>query len=190
MGRSEVRALSLLALCALAGCASPSQRNPARYGTVRSWFPPTDWSSSNLENLRVALRDAEALGPAFVVAASEAASDVTVAHWIAPANCVPAARFVLGGRVVELDPVCLPGLLYQRAALIHELGHWLGMSHVCERSNEEPWCSSVGIGGAVMNPSFTFADSTGPTFNGAYTGPAPWFQPTDLDLAEFRRVRP
>lgn len=173
----------------------PSQRDPARYGTRRVHVTTGDgvpgaFASSYVPTIEQALRDAEALGPAFARVLDRAQADVTIEHFDAGPMCAGGAgQHTLGTNVVRIDPVCTQGSLVMRAAVIHELGHWLGMSHVCRQAGEATDCSPVGFGQATMNPSLTYGDPTGLPFDTAHVGLAPAFQPTELDLAEFRRTR-
>lgn len=60
-----------------------------------------------------------------------------------------------------------------QTVFMHELGHWLGMKHVCQHRNERRECSPVGYGWAIMNPVVE---------NGFVT------EFTTLDISEFRRI--
>ena len=63
-----------------------------------------------------------------------------------------------------------------RAVVLHETGHWLGMTHVCrdEQHNSVKYhCSPVGYGMGIMNPVI------GRTHVQEFT---------DLDIQEFRRA--
>lgn len=182
------RLLALAAL-ALAACVAPSQHDPAAYGTVAVYYAPDDWASSYRDVFREELRVLDRLGPRFVEAATEAEATVVVRHWVSPDCAAAAARWTRGTRVVELDPVCLPGTLVLRTAFQHEVGHALGLAHVCRRAGDAPDCSPVGFGPALMNP-FVVTGDAGPGFEEAYVGQVPHFEPSELDLAEFRRTRP
>lgn len=185
---------TLLAALLLCSCL-PTQNDPLRYGVRRvhvvTGDQPGAFASSYLPTFDEALRDLAALGPTFVRVPDSLSADVTVEHFDSgPACAMGAGSFTLGSAVVRIDPVCTPGLLVQRAALAHEIGHWLGMQHVCRNVGEARDCSPVGYGAAVMNPSLTYGDDAGPTIDTAYVGPVPTFQPSELDLAEFRRAHP
>lgn len=185
-----MKRLLAIAALVLAACP-PSQHDPARYPPVRVHFPPNDWASSYVDQFRLAMQDAAALGPDFSITPDRASATVIVEHIDALGRCAQdGVHHVVGTNRVQIDPVCLSGNLFLRAAFIHEVGHVLGMSHICQHPGDAPDCVTTGFGVAVMNPALSYGDNSGPTFDTAYTGPAPQWFPTDLDLAEFRRTRP
>lgn len=184
-----------LTLALVLGACIPTQNDPTRYGVRRvhvvTGDQPGAFATSYLPTFDEALRDVGALGPTFVRTSARDLADVTVAHFDSGPRCeLGAGRYTPIARLIEIDPVCTQGLLVQRAALAHEIGHWLGMRHVCRFAGEVQDCSPVGYGPAVMNPSLTYGDDAGPTLDSAYVGPVPTFQPTELDLAEYLRANP
>lgn len=177
-----------------AACVAPSQHDEARYGARRVLFAPStdgvwDWSQDQRQTLRTALAAASALGPTFVEATDAQHADIVTRDWDSGAlGCsLGAGQYTVGSvpALVEINPTCVSGLALQAAA-IHEWGHALGMQHVCATTGELPLCSPVGVGIAVMNPAASYGD---PIDQGLHTGVAQ-STPTDLDLAEYRRVHP
>lgn len=162
---------------------NPSQSDPVRYGVVKVWADP-NWIPYDQERIRSVLTNLQALGPAFVLTANPSEADVLVSPYEAN-NCTTdgAGRYFPGTRRVEVDPVCTPGDIFFRATVGHEIGHALGMKHICRRTEEVSDCSPVGYGEAMMNPYYHEVDLSGDFVN-------PSENPTELDLAEFRRVRP
>lgn len=80
--------------------------------------------------------------------------------------------------ILRIDPNRTPFEI--SGTVVHEFGHWLGMSHVCSVPNERDVygvqiiCSPVGIGVAAMNPMIRSAQQT---------------SVTELDRLELRRTR-
>lgn len=101
-------------------------------------------------------------------------ADVVVRHWTF--NC---DSLILGSYTVEtdytlVDPRCITTDQQFRAVIVHELGHWLGMRHVCRPDGRTTdVCSPVGRGEAVMNPHTEAAQSS---------------IPSRLDIAEYNRA--
>jgi hypothetical protein len=183
--------LRLTLLVALLPACAPSQHDPQRYGSITVAFGPAldsagPFRADQLDELVKELTALEALGPSFVVG-SEGAADLVVRPFDSGPRCLRGSgRFTVGTRFVEIDPACAPGMTALRAAMGHEIGHALGMQHVCFGS-EIADCSPVGRGVALMNPNLSYGDATDPnaTVNDIATD-----VPTELDLAEFRRAHP
>ena len=99
-----------------------------------------------------------------------------------PASCTCAGLYTLGSAVARIDESRTPGELAWESVAAHELGHWLGLQHVCRYQGEAADCSPVGYGPAVMNPSVY--EQALP--DGADAIPTTSF--TTLDLLECNRV--
>jgi hypothetical protein len=168
-------------------CAA-SQHAPVRWGTVRVGFVERGFRGEQLSAMRDELRAMEALGPSFAET-SVASADVVVVS-IDDGACERsvdgAGWYDSASRTISINLACVDGAESLRAVLGHELGHSLGMGHVCRPQERGSDCSPVGFGYALMNPSTSRGDalSDGPPFAVPTTEPAP------LDLAEFRRTHP
>lgn len=179
-------ALMLGLLLGLVAC-EPSQHDPARYGTVRVYVSAL-WRPADAARVREALPRVAALGPEVTETQDSAAADVIVRPWESP-SCERsgAGRHVVGTRFADVDPTCAAGDDAFAAFVLHEVGHALGMAHVCVLADDDAPgdpCSPVGRGVAVMNRSpFAAPPFAAPGERVAVD------RFTGLDLAEFRRVR-
>jgi hypothetical protein len=109
-----------------------------------------------------------------------------------------AGRYEIETSDVWVDPGCAPGEEFV-AAVMHEVGHWMGMGHVCHDAvdtraaaadrHELARCSSVGQGLAFMNPHTAYGAEE-LEFEQAASFPVATTQPTALDHAEFDRAWP
>jgi hypothetical protein len=183
------RILMVVAIFAASCADAPSQHDPARHGRVLVFYGADDWTSQQRDAFAAELLAMEALGPDFTLA-TELAADVVVRHWDSGDGCTHgAADYTAATHTIRIDPVCTHGDLELRTALGHELGHFLGMTHVCRSSGELPVCSPVGTGAALMNPRLSYGDPE-ITTDRVYDGEVAPVWPHALDLAEFNRVHP
>ena len=160
---------------------APTQHDPATYGAVVVELDPA-WTPTERGNIARALDNLERLGPDFNLTPTPRPESVRIVRWHSPdCGSFGVGRHTLGTHVVEVDPACTTGPTALRAAVAHELGHALGMHHVCRQAGPREECSPVGHGDAMMNPQLGEFDA-----HGEYT--VPQDEPTALDLAEFRRV--
>jgi hypothetical protein len=101
-------------------------------------------------------------------------ADVYLRRWTFHCDSMLLGTYVAETDFIYIDPRCSGSTTQFRAVIVHEIGHWLGMRHICrvDRKTSDA-CSPVGFGDAVMNPTLNLDQSPIP---GA------------LDLAEYRRV--
>ena len=123
------------------------------------------------QQIQEALPQLEALGVGFVEVSEQ--PNVSIRFWD---NEDPRSNFI-GLYTLSTNYVLVASRrTYSneqfRAVVLHELGHWMGMNHVCTVPRERAVCSGVGFGLAIMNPELL-------------TNHVQGF--TSLDLREFRR---
>lgn len=182
MNRLLAFALSLVLALSLS-CESETQHNPALYGSVTVYIS-TDWLAIDRRRIIDAMLTLNRTGPAFSETPFASMADVIIRRWESP-NCETsgAGRHFLGTRIAEVDPVCTRGDTAFRAVAAHEILHVLGLTHICRREGDLGPCAPVGYGRALMNPYY--GEEPGDSLD-----PVPFYDiPTDLDLAEMRRVR-
>jgi hypothetical protein len=174
----------------------PNHHNWQKWGEVHVHLSE-NFTQHQREQAQEALQELNRLGPRFVLGGEGVnsievvSSDLTRGH---PGDCsvLGAARYDMtprGESKIFIDPTCTQGNLEFRTALMHEIGHSLGMQHVCLPNEERIDCSPVGRGLAIMNPHLvneigerdTSIESSDP-------GPVPTFQVQELDVKEFERV--
>lgn len=176
------------------GCVAPDQHDASRYGTYgvvlvapsKHADPTLDagpWRPDQVDVIQKCYRTLERIGPVFPFVTEDQAK-IRVRPYNAAVDSLDpkqAGRYSPGSPIVECDPVRTQGYEALCACVAHETGHLLGMQHVCTQTGEAPDCSPVGQGVAIMNPSVVYGDTSKNETVSQST-------PTDLDLAEFRRV--
>jgi hypothetical protein len=93
-----------------------------------------------------------------------------------------------GASRIIIDPVCTRGENEFKTAFMHEVGHSLGMTHVCRLQDSQSGCSSVGRGAAVMNPSIVYDTQVQDELE-EQLGATPTWEIQELDIREFCRIR-
>jgi len=198
--------LIVLLLLVLFGRAvgTPDQHNPEVYGTVQIRLAP-DWRPDERARMEPQLARLNKLGPLFIWAPPGSTDPIGVGPgprlvqtalvnrgtW-GPAGCqeTGVAFYDTFRKVIWIDPVCAPGELLPYA-LGHELGHFLGMRHVCRSAGEggSYECSPVGFDRAsLMNPSVSLDPGTTAVMGGGDPNAPPPLDPSFKDLEEFLRV--
>lgn len=98
--------------------------------------------------------------------------EVQIRRW-AGHHCQDDLLGITHQNYVLIDPACTSSEQQLQVVVFHEIGHWLGMQHVCQPNlKTTDVCSPVGYGWAVLNP---------------YVGRLHPLQPTRLDEAEYTR---
>ncbi len=200
----------------------PDRHDEARFGRVYVRLSD-DWTQYQRERVGEAAQNLSRMGPTFVVLRAADPAPASVAgraprvvllrkgEWSTRDLSSPNARspqdacrqegsgrYELGSSEVWVDPGCAPGEEFV-AAVMHEIGHWIGMGHVCHDAQENSGvtqdrpalaqCSPVGRGEAFMNPHTAYGAEE-ISFEQAASFPVATIKPTRLDHAEFARAWP
>jgi len=171
----------------------PNHHNPAKWGTVHIHLAdgPGGFSRLQTEQVRLILPELNRLGPTFVLGGNgensiRVVNAVQTTGRTGDCRINGTARYMTneltGESHIEIDPRCTHGNLEFRTALMHEVGHALGMQHICRIDEERDDCSPVGRGLAVMNPNLVYREDQ------ATAGLIPTFEIQPLDIQEFERV--
>lgn len=181
---------------------TPDQHNPARFGVVQVYLPGS-WEPAERARILAELPRLNRLGPLFEPYPADRPEPQVIwdrtrhvqvavilrGDW-GPDSC---RMFGIGNynevtHLIHVDPVCGPGDALASAAA-HELGHFLGMGHVCRSAGESRdfRCSPVGYDpDSIMNPAMSLdGGDSGSSF---VTGLPP-LSPSFKDLEEFLRAR-
>jgi len=179
---------------------TPNQHNPAKHGTVQVRLGP-GWTAAERATILSEFPMLERLGPRFEWAPDGDLSAPSppgpvrgiIRHVVVyrgdwgPAGCrsrgFGAGYYDTVAYTVWVDPVCAPGEALA-AVFAHEVGHALGMGHVCRSAGDttpDARCSPVGYDPhSVMNPGMPEASGLDLS--------VPPLAPSYKDLEEFNRV--
>jgi hypothetical protein len=105
-------------------------------------------------------------------------------------NCY-AGDFLRSQRVITLYPTCITSETEFKSTFMHEVGHALGLSHICRRDGEINDCSPIVHGVSIMNPGLDYTDafenqSVFDEINRISSVPAT--EITELEIKEFNRI--
>lgn len=157
----------------------PNQNNRELHGEIAVYLP----GSIPLETAQSTVRELSRLGPTFHLAPYSTVADVVVTTNYAN-TCSSAGFHRLGTRTATINTNCVHSPEMMQLVLMHEIGHVLGMTHVCRNAVSLDSCSPVGFGPSFMNPVIEegWSDDLVPNRGLQY-------EVTSLDIAEYRRTR-
>lgn len=182
------------------GLMAKGNHNEARFGVHKIRL--SGWREPHLTWAKETLGTLNRLGPSFqVVETGESVVVLSIAQVTSFSQCSGAHAVAfessrpigsdggVGASRIVIDPVCTRGEFEFKAAFAHEVGHSLGMSHVC-RTRDNPALCPVNTprGRAVMNPSLVYENDSADSL-GEDIGAQPTWEIQDLDIQEFCRVR-
>jgi hypothetical protein len=157
----------------------PNANDQRAHGEV-SVYIPASVASSVAQNT---VRELSRLGPTFRQVFDSSAADVVVVTEM-PTTCTSAGYHRLGTSVATVNITCTHSPEMLQLAMMHEIGHVLGMTHVCKNAITTEQCSPVGYGPSMMNPVIEegWTDDSVPNSGIQY-------EITSLDIQEYRRTR-
>ena len=164
--------------------AKQDRTNQAQnYRPIYVFIEREDWGNENFQTLNNSLRELSRLGPRFSITNNKTLANVWLLKRELSCSSVGVGYYIIGTREVRFDPACVHSQSNLQTVLMHEIGHAIGMSHICRESeaNQRSDCSSVGNGVAVMNPQMLYENED--RFANYSTTTL-----QDLDFKEFDRV--
>lgn len=173
----------------------PSNHQEAVYGVWRVRLAGDGWEQGNRRIIasRV-MEELSRLGP--TVRLVESGEDVSVhidGVMESRGEGCYAGVYHPGSGHIKLVPVCMTSSVEFESTLMHEVGHSMGMGHICRKVGEVGDCSPVGYGVSFMNPGLDYVRVGGGSSMERdeldRVSSVPMTEVTGLDVMEFRRVR-
>lgn len=105
-------------------------------------------------------------------------------------NCY-AGEYIHSQRTIILHPTCISSNIEFKSTFMHEVGHALGLSHICRRDREVNDCSPATYGISIMNPGLDYTDAFENTsvfdeINRISSVPS--IEVTHREVSEFKRI--
>jgi hypothetical protein len=182
------------------GVMAKGNHDEARYGVHKIRL--SGWREPHMTWARETLPSLSRLGPSFqIVETGENVVVLNIAQVTSFSQCSSSHAVAfqsnrpigsdggVGESRIVIDPVCTRGEFEFKAAFAHEVGHSLGMRHVCRSRDNLRLCpTNTPLGRAVMNPSLVYDNDSADSL-GEDIGAQPTWEIQDLDIQEFCRVR-
>ncbi len=122
--------------------------------TVVFYYIDSHFTPQHKAFIRRAVRGYERVGLIFIETSVYSESRIIVQRWRNESReSTVFGVYVDGTKRILIDVDRMGTESQTVAAIMHELGHWIGMNHVCRTPNETVHCSTVGYGNAIMNPN-------------------------------------
>lgn len=191
--------ISLLVLGAVSGLAAliynvtkPNNHSETKYGVYEINLNGEEWGRFNRRQLVLeTLPELNRLGPTMRLV--DSGGDVLVLidqNQTTTRNCY-SGDYMQSQRVITLYPTCITSDTEFKSTFMHEVGHALGLSHICRRDGEINDCSPIVHGVSIMNPGLDYTDafenqSVFDEINRISSVPAT--EITELEIKEFNRI--
>jgi len=172
-----------------------NNNNPSKYGTFKVRLAGDGWQLGNRQRLiRDAMLELSRLGPTITLVDSGENVSVYLDDHRQSSNRTNCFAGIYQDNPVpriKLIPTCIRSDLEFQSTFMHEVGHALGMQHICRRTGEVSDCSNVGHVVSFMNPALSY----GAIFSSLQVMSesdeelsVPMVETTSLDIKEFQRV--
>jgi hypothetical protein len=169
-----------------------NNHNEIKYGIYEINLNGEEWKRFNRRELILeTLPELNRLGPTMRLV--DSGGDVLVLidqNQTFTKNCF-AGEFLLSQRIITLYSTCIRSDIEFKSTFMHEIGHSLGLMHICRRDREVNDCSPIGHGISIMNPGLDYIDvfenqSVFDEINQISSIPS--IEIVDLDIKEFNRI--
>jgi hypothetical protein len=170
-----------------------NNHDEAKYGVFRIRLVGAGWDLGERPRLvRESILELNRLGPTIQLVDSgehlEAYLDQVAVS--GARNCY-AGLYTPGIRPrIKLVPTCITSNIEFQSTFMHEVGHALGMQHICRKHREVADCSPVGHQVSFMNPGLDYFSSSGGTdivTEIERVSSVPMIEVTGRDVDEFKR---
>lgn len=170
----------------------PNNHNEQKYGSLDVRLIGEEWNRFNRRALVTeTLPELNRIGPTIrLVDSGEDVSVLIDTNSQYTRNCY-AGEFIASQRVIIIHPSCITSTIELKSTFMHEIGHALGIGHICRRQGEVNDCSPRTYGISVMNPGLDYTDTFESTsvFNEINNASSvPMIEITDKEITEFKLI--
>ena len=189
-----VFALIFLSAYVIHSTTRVNNNNSTKYGTFRIRLSGQGWDlGERTKIVNQSLTELSRLGPAFQSVEAGEHVEVFIDDTVQSrsSNCYAGLYIPGPSPRIKLIPTCIRSNLEFQSTFMHEVGHAVGMQHICRRTGEASDCSNVGHQVSFMNPGLNY----GTVFQSLNISnetdsdiSVPMLEVTTLDIKEFQRV--
>jgi len=169
-----------------------NNHNEQKYGSLDLRLVGEEWNRFNRKNYIVeTLQELNRIGP--TVRLVDSGEDISVlidTNQQYTRNCY-AGEYIASQRVIIIHPGCIRSSIELKSTFMHEVGHALGIGHICRKQAEVNDCAQSTYGISFMNPGLDYTDAfeSQSVFNEINRiSSIPSIEVTHREVNEFKRV--
>lgn len=190
-----VFALIFLSASAVNFMTKVNNNNPSKYGVYKIRLAGDGWELGERQSIVMdSLKELNRLGPTIMLVDS----GENVAVYLDEerqssnrTNCFAGIYQELPSPRIKLIPTCIRSNLEFQSTFMHEVGHALGMQHICRKTDDASDCSTIGYAPSFMNPALNYGTIFSSFRVMGETDEElsiPMVEVTSYDVREFQRV--
>lgn len=188
-------ALIFLSAFAVSFMTRANNNNPSKYGVYKIRLAGDGWELGERQSIVMdSIKELNRLGPTIMIV--DSGENVAVylddqRQSTNRTNCFAGIYQDTPSPRIKLIPTCIRSNIEFQSTFMHEVGHALGMQHICRKTNDASDCSNVGYAVSFMNPALNY----GSIFSSLQIMSesdedlsVPMVEVTSYDVGEFQRV--
>jgi hypothetical protein len=188
-------ALIFLSAFAVNFMTRANNNNPSKYGVYKIRLAGDGWELGERQSIVMdSIKELNRLGPTIMLV--DSGENVAVyldgqRQSINRTNCFAGIYQESPSPRIKLIPTCIRSNLEFQSTFMHEVGHALGMQHICRKTDDASDCSTIGYAPSFMNPALNYGTIFSSLRVMGETDEElsiPMVEVTSYDVREFQRV--